>query len=643
MSNIYTLLLEYDSQLQSEDELPLWALGDYTLVSCFKHEADHRVYLVKNRDMEPFILKVSSGFRQNLIQNEYLMLKQLDSPYFPKAIKCLTLQGKTYFLREYVPGQTLADYAEERHLTDMQVAELTLKLCDVVLYLHSSPIPIIHRDIKPQNLILTPDGRLVIIDMDSAQFHDNTKREDNVILGTKETAAPEQFGARRSDMRADIYGIGMVMLYLLCNDFDLDRLDPLPVSASLKGIIRRCTRFDPAARYQNICKLKTALKLHMRGRDLGRFLSGAAALLCGLSFIVWPGTLLPESIGNKALQDVLKTSDGSKQASSEDIAVFSSPVIEEAVIFQLGKRSGTITYADLRQIKTLYLCGDIPFRNRNEVSYYSDEAIYLNGELQTDRGTVTSLEDLKMMPNLEHLLLYLNDISDISPLEDLPLKTLALSGNPISDFSPIAKLTKLQYLELCCTLFEDASLMKDMSHLRVLSLNDTYVRDIAPLKDLPLEEISLSTSNIIDDPEVLNYFINLKKLRIHEIRAEMIEPLGKMTNLRALDISRYPYEDLSKLSALNNLEELHIEDSSLVTLEGIEAFPYLRSLNIAHNNITDLSPLYSLKYLRSIKLNGVPVEDYTQLNDIPSLMRVYVYPNEKIHFPIPDQKFTVLN
>ena len=89
-------------------------------------------------------------------------------------------------------------------------------LCDVLLYLHTRDSPIIYRDMKPGNIMLKPDGNLMLIDFGTAREYKVKNRGDTVCLGTVGYAAPEQFGGMgQTDARTDIYGLGATMYHLL--------------------------------------------------------------------------------------------------------------------------------------------------------------------------------------------------------------------------------------------------------------------------------------------------------------------------------------------------------------------------------------------------------------------------------------------
>ena len=90
------------------------------------------------------------------------------------------------------------------------------QLCDVLGYLHSQNPPIIYRDMKPANIMLKPDGNVVLIDFGTAREYKENNIEDTTCLGTMGYAAPEQFGGMgQTDARTDIYCLGATMYHLV--------------------------------------------------------------------------------------------------------------------------------------------------------------------------------------------------------------------------------------------------------------------------------------------------------------------------------------------------------------------------------------------------------------------------------------------
>lgn len=118
--------------------------------------------------------------------------------------------------------------------------------------LHS--IGAVHRDVKPENIILRGDNA-VLIDFDAARFHKPENSADTQILGTTGFAAPEQYGLSQSDVRTDIYALGVLINVMLTGEHPSRNL----AKGRMGRIVDRCTHVNPQRRYKNVLRLMEAL------------------------------------------------------------------------------------------------------------------------------------------------------------------------------------------------------------------------------------------------------------------------------------------------------------------------------------------------------------------------------------------------
>jgi len=163
-------------------------------------------------------------------------------------------------VREYFEGITLEDYIKDNGvISNYQARGIILKLCDILEYLHLQTPPVIHRDIKPQNIIYTSDGNVKLIDFGISRKYNPEGRNDTACLGTKEYALPEQFGFSQTDRRTDIYALGVLMVFLLTDDSDITGYKDRIESEELKKLISKCIAFSPTRTAQrNRCPEKEA-------------------------------------------------------------------------------------------------------------------------------------------------------------------------------------------------------------------------------------------------------------------------------------------------------------------------------------------------------------------------------------------------
>lgn len=117
-----------------------------------------------------------------------------------------------------------------------------------------SHMSIVHRDVKPDNVIIR-GTEAVLIDFDASRIYKNENREDTQILGTTGFAAPEQYGLSQSDGRADIYALGVLLNIMLTGEHPSRKL----ASGRMGRIVQRCTMVNPEKRYKNILHLMEVL------------------------------------------------------------------------------------------------------------------------------------------------------------------------------------------------------------------------------------------------------------------------------------------------------------------------------------------------------------------------------------------------
>lgn len=190
---------------------------------------------------------------------EYLM--QCDHPNIPEIYECVESDGTLILIEEYVQGDSLQELFDRKGPLDKNtVISYMITLCDILITLQKLPQPIIHRDLKPENIIIENNGSLKVIDFNSAKQYDNAQDNDTVIIGTRKYAAPEQYGFQQSDVRTDIYAIGIMLNYLLAGAYPPPVYQDSPVRKySLTSVIQKCTAFSPAQRYQTMAALRYAL------------------------------------------------------------------------------------------------------------------------------------------------------------------------------------------------------------------------------------------------------------------------------------------------------------------------------------------------------------------------------------------------
>ena len=174
----------------------------------------------------------------------------------PKIFDIIEIDNRLVVIEEYISGITLDKLlAEHGPLLEKQVRNYGVKLCDILNELHSFSSPIIHRDIKPSNVIITDDGRLVLVDLNGAKLAADGQIKDTVLIGTSGYAAPEQYGFGASNIQTDLFALGKLMTCLLTGSPDNTAQCP----KDFRKIIDKCTQIDASKRYSSAQQLKNAL------------------------------------------------------------------------------------------------------------------------------------------------------------------------------------------------------------------------------------------------------------------------------------------------------------------------------------------------------------------------------------------------
>lgn len=193
------------------------------------------------------------------------MLKRLHHPNLPSIIDVIDGQDSFLIVMDFIEGKTLKDVLNEYGpQPEESVIDWAKQLCGVLGYLHSRQPAIIYRDMKPSNVMLKPEGDIVLFDFGTAREYKSSGVEDTTCLGTRGYAAPEQYGGHgQTDGRTDIFCLGATMYHLVTGHnpsqppyemYPIRHWNP-NLSAGLEAIILKCTQANPMDRYQTCAQL----------------------------------------------------------------------------------------------------------------------------------------------------------------------------------------------------------------------------------------------------------------------------------------------------------------------------------------------------------------------------------------------------
>lgn len=201
----------------------------------------------------------------NCFRREAELLKFLDHPSIPCIYDVIDQPDSMILVMDFISGVSLRQMlTESGPMSEDVVLNYARQLCTVLDYLHTQKWPIIYRDLKPDNVLVLPNGGIKLIDFGIARHYSPSKLSDTAYLGTLGYAAPEQFGGiGQSDARTDIYNLGATLYHLITGKspaeppyeiFPIRQVNP-KLSRGLEAVILKCTQRDPEKRFQSAKEL----------------------------------------------------------------------------------------------------------------------------------------------------------------------------------------------------------------------------------------------------------------------------------------------------------------------------------------------------------------------------------------------------
>jgi outer membrane protein assembly factor BamB len=252
--------------------VPLSDRGGMGLIfrACDSHQ-DNKPCVIKQLRPDP-------GLDEGMFQREAELLSKLRHLHIPACRDFFTENGTHYLVSDLIEGRALQDVIEQDGpAQESAVIRWGIHLCDALAYIHSQQPPIVHRDIKPDNVIITPEGDAVLVDFGIARRYEEGKR-DTMKIGTWGYLPPEQ-KAGRTEPRSDLYALGGTLYFALTgkdpqliNIIDINlqwrkdisfppvRAANPTVSAELEAILLQATRVVAEQRYASASEMLDELR-----------------------------------------------------------------------------------------------------------------------------------------------------------------------------------------------------------------------------------------------------------------------------------------------------------------------------------------------------------------------------------------------
>jgi len=226
--------------ISNEDML---ALMSYEVIGSIENRED--VLIVKDEDGNLYVEKILDTFDESIYQ--YLMEHPIaNMPQIMSVYRGIT---KLVIIEQWIDGVTIEDMLKEYTIKEREAVRIACDICKILKELHSQKTPIIHRDVKPSNVMLCQDGSVYLLDVNVAKWCNPEEAEDTKLLGTLYYAAPEQFGYgfTASTEKTDIYAVGMLLNKMITGRFPKEER----ATGVMWEVIQRCIRLNPEERYSD--------------------------------------------------------------------------------------------------------------------------------------------------------------------------------------------------------------------------------------------------------------------------------------------------------------------------------------------------------------------------------------------------------
>ncbi len=617
------------------DYLPEDMQEHWTVYECLKESEDSSTFLVKETATGILcVLKWGRNRQAEFLRNEMeIMEKMADRKLsgIPKTYRIFEENGEVYLVREYIEGMSLAQMVLQKGgISEAEICRISRKICQTAEQFQNPDEPMIHRDIKPENIVVTPGGEVVFIDFGTMRSYKKDGSRDTFVVGTRGTAAPEQYGYTQTDQRTDVYAIGQTMLYMVSESYEMNQLSECAVSRRMKKIIEKACSFEPDKRYGDAAQLRRAVeKCQANNRKKVYKKAGAVFGLIAAGYIL--AIFSPDGtvIENKRIETA-EQSAAEEQIQAE--IIFREELIEEAVRKELGlSKTDKITASMLEDVRKLRIVGK---EILDDEDTFWGEGHHVDGKdssFGSVRGNITDLSDLAQMVNLEELALCNQKIEDISGLKELPLKKLYLSKNMITDFSVLLNLIDLDTLCIMENPAENLSVIGECTGILRLNIQGMNLTDIDFLKNLSLDYLDMS--NVEVENNIFEPLAEMKKLDtlcMCDVNEAAAETLSQMSTLKALFMwgDSTILENLKPLKGMTQLETLAFT-TQISSLEGIEQFPSLNFLSVSFSLVKDLSPVTGAKNLQVIDISNADIKNFEPLFGHSGLTEVHCTEEQK--------------
>ncbi len=621
----------------------------YCLCACLKYMEQKQVYLIRGKsDNKKYIMKCVSKEGKESLREEYELHKTLTHEGIASAVEFIEGDKLNYLIREYIEGYTITEFVEmmkEGHLAEAEAARITIQLCNIVTYLHSQNPPIIHRDIKPDNVIYAKSGEVKLIDFGISRRFSAAHEKDTVIMGTESTAPPEQFGYKQTDARSDIYSIGVLLFYMITGSLNINEINESAISAGLKNIIVKCTEFSPKDRYSTMDQLELKLKKCMNRTDKSR-----GWIYAGFAVVLFLPVMLlliffSNKIGNNKMGNIDKSAVGIEQTAGDGNAgqdskeILSSFELKENLPGTIDTEQSTMAQADAEKLASGQ-AGSDPTASDQMVPDQTAEVQNLdNGQdnLENPDSDKINIESELHGQTESNQGIREEGVTEQSPqnqtLQEQAGSDQAAAKLPYEFHSPLIEAAVRHELVLTDS---DLITLQELDQIEELfvcgeqiynSWSDHFVYGKSQYMNIPayIEADIFRNQGSIESLEDISQMHNIRTLALYNQKISDLTPLKELKYLSRLGLGTNNISDISVLENIKSVQLLDVSGNPLddYDMTVLNNLPELNDLDIGDTAVTSLQKLKTLK-LKTLSLYGTKQGDCVGLNEMESLRTLII-------------------